>query len=282
MQANASSPCAQAAQRQEGRPRLSCRTRPASLGAFESLACKTSGPRLFVFLQQRWHGLVTRKLPQAEKLPGFDGATTFLKKNNLLPETCSTARRGGDDQDRSEVDHSGSRSSTRRCDRTHLRRRAQPASASTGRLQNAQDESKHRLSSCACLTCEVILSSRYAHGRSNAGSNGRSGTVAQPCAQVITIFSAPNYCDVYNNKAGLQHDFRLESRAVSLAAKGAILKFDNSTLNILQFNCSPPPPQLIASKLSCCTCQEGTEKASVTHRRNNQGTPITCLFLRLP
>eukprot|EP00747_Dinoflagellata_sp_TGD_P220853 gnl/TRDRNA2_/TRDRNA2_92772_c0_seq1.p1 gnl/TRDRNA2_/TRDRNA2_92772_c0~~gnl/TRDRNA2_/TRDRNA2_92772_c0_seq1.p1 ORF type:complete len:568 (+),score=111.30 gnl/TRDRNA2_/TRDRNA2_92772_c0_seq1:130-1704(+) len=41
-----------------------------------------------------------------------------------------------------------------------------------------------------------------------------------PC--VITIFSAPNYCDVYNNK-------------------GAILKFDNSTLNILQFNCAQHP-----------------------------------------
>jgi len=42
---------------------------------------------------------------------------------------------------------------------------------------------------------------------------------------VITIFSAPNYCDCYNNK-------------------GAILKFDNSTLNILQFNCTPHPYHL--------------------------------------
>ena len=39
---------------------------------------------------------------------------------------------------------------------------------------------------------------------------------------VITIFSAPNYCDIYNNKA-------------------AIIKFDNNTLNIQQFNYTSHP-----------------------------------------
>ena len=39
---------------------------------------------------------------------------------------------------------------------------------------------------------------------------------------VITIFSAPNYCDVYNNK-------------------GAIIKFDNNTLNIQQYNYTEHP-----------------------------------------
>jgi len=46
---------------------------------------------------------------------------------------------------------------------------------------------------------------------------------------VITIFSAPNYCDVYNNK-------------------GAVIKFvvpawniQNDTLNIQQFNYTPHP-----------------------------------------
>jgi len=42
---------------------------------------------------------------------------------------------------------------------------------------------------------------------------------------VITVFSAPNYCDVYGNK-------------------GAIVKFENNTLNIQQYNASKHPYHL--------------------------------------
>eukprot|EP00929_Paragymnodinium_shiwhaense_P118865 TRINITY_DN90764_c0_g1_i1.p1 TRINITY_DN90764_c0_g1~~TRINITY_DN90764_c0_g1_i1.p1 ORF type:complete len:585 (-),score=151.86 TRINITY_DN90764_c0_g1_i1:187-1941(-) len=67
-----------------------------------------------------------------------------------------------------------------------------------------------------------LLSIIRAHEAQLEGYKMHKTNPATGFPSVITIFSAPNYCDIYNNK-------------------GAILKFDNSTLNILQFNSSPHP-----------------------------------------
>ncbi|XP_021350609.1 serine/threonine-protein phosphatase 2B catalytic subunit 2-like isoform X2 [Mizuhopecten yessoensis] len=75
---------------------------------------------------------------------------------------------------------------------------------------------------CDFLSQNNLLSIIRAHEAQDAGYRmyRKSQTTGFP--SLITIFSAPNYLDVYNNKA-------------------AILKYENNVMNIRQFNCSPHP-----------------------------------------
>uniref|UniRef100_A0AAY5EEY6 Serine/threonine-protein phosphatase n=1 Tax=Electrophorus electricus TaxID=8005 RepID=A0AAY5EEY6_ELEEL len=75
---------------------------------------------------------------------------------------------------------------------------------------------------CDFLTNNNLLSVIRAHEAQDAGYRmyRKSQTTGFP--SLITIFSAPNYLDVYNNKA-------------------AVLKYENNVMNIRQFNCSPHP-----------------------------------------
>ncbi|XP_070272676.1 serine/threonine-protein phosphatase 2B catalytic subunit gamma isoform isoform X4 [Myotis yumanensis] len=75
---------------------------------------------------------------------------------------------------------------------------------------------------CDFLRNNNLLSIIRAHEAQDAGYRmyRKSQTTGFP--SLITIFSAPNYLDVYNNKA-------------------AVLKYENNVMNIRQFNCSPHP-----------------------------------------
>ncbi|KAJ3128001.1 Serine/threonine-protein phosphatase 2B catalytic subunit alpha [Nowakowskiella sp. JEL0407] len=73
---------------------------------------------------------------------------------------------------------------------------------------------------CAFLDRNNLLSIIRAHEAQDAGYRMYRKTKTTGFPSVITIFSAPNYLDVYNNKA-------------------AVLKYENNVMNIRQFNCSP-------------------------------------------
>ncbi|KAL8283381.1 hypothetical protein RQP46_005791 [Phenoliferia psychrophenolica] len=75
---------------------------------------------------------------------------------------------------------------------------------------------------CQFLERNGLLSIIRAHEAQDAGYRMYRKTKTTGFPSVMTIFSAPNYLDVYNNKA-------------------AVLKYENNVMNIRQFNCTPHP-----------------------------------------
>ncbi|KAI1315458.1 3',5'-cyclic-nucleotide phosphodiesterase (PDEase) (3':5'-CNP) [Mortierella claussenii] len=75
---------------------------------------------------------------------------------------------------------------------------------------------------CAFLEKNNLLAIIRAHEAQDAGYRMYRKTKSTGFPSVMTIFSAPNYLDMYNNKA-------------------AVLKYENNVMNIRQFNASPHP-----------------------------------------
>ena len=75
---------------------------------------------------------------------------------------------------------------------------------------------------CNFLEKNNLLALIRAHEAQDAGYRMYRKTKTTGFPSVMTIFSAPNYLDVYNNKA-------------------AVLKYENNVMNIRQFNSTPHP-----------------------------------------
>ncbi|KAJ6469440.1 serine/threonine-protein phosphatase 2B catalytic subunit A1 [Mycena sanguinolenta] len=75
---------------------------------------------------------------------------------------------------------------------------------------------------CQFLERNNLLSIIRAHEAQDAGYRMYRKTKSTGFPSVMTIFSAPNYLDLYNNKA-------------------AVLKYESNVMNIRQFNCTPHP-----------------------------------------
>jgi serine/threonine-protein phosphatase 2B catalytic subunit len=80
---------------------------------------------------------------------------------------------------------------------------------------------------CAFLEKNNLLSIIRAHEAQDAGYRMYRKTRTTGFPSVMTIFSAPNYLDVYNNKA-------------------AVLKYENNVMNIRQFSESRLWPYALA------------------------------------
>jgi serine/threonine-protein phosphatase 2B catalytic subunit len=75
---------------------------------------------------------------------------------------------------------------------------------------------------CQFLDRNGLLSVVRAHEAQDSGYRMYKRTRSTGFPSVMTIFSAPNYLDVYNNKA-------------------AVIKYESNVFNIRQFNSSPHP-----------------------------------------
>ncbi|KIP11851.1 hypothetical protein PHLGIDRAFT_17843 [Phlebiopsis gigantea 11061_1 CR5-6] len=116
---------------------------------------------------------------------------------------------------------------------------------------------------CQFLERNKLLSIIRAHEAQDAGYRMYRKTRTTGFPSVMTLFSAPNYLDVYNNKA-------------------AILKYESNVLNIRQFNSTPHPywlpnfmdaftwslpfvcekiSDMLLAMLNCCTKEELEESS---------------------
>ncbi|OCH88398.1 serine/threonine protein phosphatase 2B [Obba rivulosa] len=116
---------------------------------------------------------------------------------------------------------------------------------------------------CQFLERNKLLSIIRAHEAQDAGYRMYRKTRSTGFPSVMTLFSAPNYLDVYNNKA-------------------AILKYESNVLNIRQFNSTPHPywlpnfmdaftwslpfvgekiTDMLLAMLNCCTKEELEESS---------------------
>lgn len=75
---------------------------------------------------------------------------------------------------------------------------------------------------CDFLTQNTLLAVIRGHEAQDAGYRLYRQAAKSEFPALITLFSAPNYVDVYNNK-------------------GAVMKYDGKVMNIRQFNCAPHP-----------------------------------------
>ncbi|WVQ98222.1 serine/threonine-protein phosphatase 2B catalytic subunit A1 [Kwoniella sp. CBS 9459] len=128
---------------------------------------------------------------------------------------------------------------------------------------------------CQFLERNNLLSIIRAHEAQDAGYRMYRKTKTTGFPSVMTIFSAPNYLDVYSNKA-------------------AVLKYESNVMNIRQFNCTPHPywlpnfmdvftwslpfvgekiTDMLIAILNCCTKEELEEEEEETPMAITPETP---------